>query len=270
MTEEFYIEKYKELKMELGRIPKVREFYKVEGVTKRGLNKCFGNSSYTELQELSGDKPNRLELKVTPKEIIFDQFGEMVEKLGKLPTQADWEYFNGKPTVTGIERGPHKIKWRDLPNLFVKYAEKESKWKQAIEIVGKAKPKSSPNKNSEFQSCIDSIKLWIPQRKRFNEEGYKIELRNHLTKEKYKVEEEIGDSNIDLLVNSKIAIEIKKAPNTSEYDRLTGQIVRHLMKFDFLIVVIANNSNNDRFQNFLNMIEFIANGKNWNLEIISK
>lgn len=270
MTEEFYIEKYKELKMQLGRIPKVREFYKAEGVSTRGLSKCFGNNPYTKLQELSGDKPNKLDLKVTPKEFIFDQYGKMVENLGKLPTQADWEYFNSKPTVSGIEKGPHKIKWRDLPKLFVEYAEKENKWKSAREIVENTKLKSSPKKNSEFQNCIDSIKIWIPQRKRFNEEGYKIELRNHLTKEKYKVEEEIGDSNIDLLVNHKIAIEIKKDPNTSEYDRLIGQIVKHLMKFDFLIVVIANNSNNDRFQNFLNMVEFIAEGKNWNLEIISK
>lgn len=33
------------------------------------------------------------------------------------------------------------------------------------------------------------------------------------------------------------------------------------MKFDFLIVVIVNNSSNDRFQNFLNMVEFVAKGK---------
>ncbi len=272
MNQEFYIKKYQKLKLAFGRTPKVREFYKEDGINKRAFEKCFGNNPYSKLQELSGDKLNRLELERTPTKQIFEQFGNIVEELNKLPTQVDWSYFECKPTVSGIEKPPHNIKWSNLPMLFYDYAEAENKWEKAREIIEKShKIKIQPEKlDNDFQRCIDAIRKWTPLRKRFNEEGYKIELRNYLTENKIKIEEEIGDSNIDLLANNKIGIEIKKDPTTSEYDRLIGQIVKHLMKFDFLIVVIVNNSNYDRHQNFLNMIDFMCEGRSWNLEILSK
>ena len=179
MDREFYIDQYLNLKSQLGRTPKIREFYKVDGVTRRAFIKTFGNNPYSKLQEECGDTPNKLNLERTPTENIYEQFGTVTRKLGKLPTQADWDFFDCKPTVSGIERPPHNIKWKELPRHFYEFANSNEIWSDVIEILNSnisdlSQPELTPM-NSEFQKCVSKINEWTPQRKRFNEEGYKIE-----------------------------------------------------------------------------------------------
>lgn len=274
MDKEFYINQYRNLKSQLGRIPKIREFYEIEGVTKRTLAKTFGNNPYSKLQEACGDTPNKLNLERTPTEFIYKQFGTVTRKLGKLPTQADWDHFDCKPTVSGIERPPHSIKWKDLPIQFYEFANSNESWNDVIRILRSnisdlSRPQSKP-KNSEFEECISKINVWIPQRKRFSEEGYKIELRAHLQNVNLQVAEEKGESNIDLLVNGTIAVELKKDPSTSEYDRLFGQVARHFKHHKYVVVVICDISNEDRYRQFLNTVDFIYSKLKLNLKIIAK
>ena len=274
MDKDFYIEQYQKLKEDLGRIPKVREFYAVEDVSRSRFTKTFGNNPYSKLQEECGDIPNKLVLEKTPTEDIYEQFGSITRQLGKLPTQADWSYFDCKPTVSGIEKPPHSIRWTELPSLFYDFAKSNSKWTDVIEIIKDAQPDLSKSQekplNKEFEKCIAKIKDWKPQRKRFNEEGYKIELRAFLQNNNLPVEEEKGDSNIDLLINGVIAVELKKDPSTAEYDRLFGQIARHLTYYKFLIVVICDISNEDRYKQFLNTVDFVFSKIDVNLKIIGK
>lgn len=274
MDKDFYKKEYLKLKETLGRKPKVKEFYEVENVTKRQFIKAFGNNPYSKLQAECGDTPNKLNLERTPTEQIYKQFGKVVRQLGKLPTQADWFFFDCRPTVSGIEKSPHNIKWTELPKLFLDYAQDNSEWIDVIKILDVHIPSDlkSQNKriNKEFENSLKKIGNWRPQRKRFNEEGYKIELRGFLQENNFIVEEEKGDSNIDLLVNKNVAIELKKDPSRAEYDRLFGQIARHLMIYKYLIVVICDISNEDRYKQFLNTIDFVYSKLNVNLKIIGK
>jgi hypothetical protein len=84
------------------------------------------------------------------------------------------------------------------------------------------------------------------------------------------VTEEKGESNIDLLVNETIGIELKKDPSTSEYDRLLGQMIRHLMIYDFLVVVVCDISSEDRYREFLKAVDFIFVPLELDVEIIAK
>jgi hypothetical protein len=65
----------------------------------------------------------------------------------------------------------------------------------------------------EFEALINAVRLWSPARRRNSEGEYKIELRKHLESLRFPLNEEFGESNFDLLVNKKCAIEIKKDPN---------------------------------------------------------
>lgn len=274
MDKDIYIKEYLRLKETLGRKPKVREFYSVDNVTKGKFTKAFGNNPFSKLQAECGDTPNKLTLERTPTDVIYEQFGKITRQLGKLPTQTDWSYYDGKPTVSGIERPPHNIKWSELPKIFYEFAKDKSDWADVIVILRNKildKDKSQNKRiNKDFEKSIAKISEWKPQRKRFNEEGYKIELRAFLQENKLFVEEEKGDSNIDLLVNRAVAIELKKDPTTSEYDRLFGQIARHLMIHKYLVVLICDISNEDRYKQFLNTVDFVYSKLDFNLKIIGK
>lgn len=274
MDKDFYIKEYLKLKETLGRKPKVRELYSVDNVTKGKFAKVFGNNPFSKLQEECGDTPNKLILERTPTVLIYEQFGKVTRQLGKLPTQADWSYYDCKPTVSGIERPPHNIRWTELPKIFCEFAKEKSDWADVIEIIKSKLPdidkSQNPKINKDFEKSITKISEWKPQRKRFNEEGYKIELRAFLQDNNLLVEEEKGDSNIDLLINKTVAVELKKDPTTSEYDRLFGQIARHLMLYKYLVVVICDISNEDRYKYFLDTVDFIYSKLDFNLKIIGK
>ena len=129
---------------------------------------------------------------------------------------------------------------------------------------------TSSKEEKDFKKSIEHIKTWKTQRKRFTEESYKIELRNFLDNYNYVIDEEKGETNIDLLLNKTIAIELKKDPSTSEYDRLLGQMIRHFMHYKFLVVVICDVSSTDRYNEFLKRVEFINSKMKFHLEIIAK
>ena len=259
MGKNFYIKQYLNLKKELERKPKYREFLKHVKIHKRQLEKNFGSNPFTKLQIECGDTPNRLVMERTPLNDILDSFGRITRKLGNIPTQADWAHFDCKPTVSGIERPPHNIKWSELPKHFMEFATNKSEWNDVVGILSKSIPSvfKKKTRNKEFETVISKISEWQPQRKRISEEGYKIELRAFLEQQGFNVQEEKGESNIDLLVNNSIAVEMKKDPSLSEYDRLIGQMARHLMNYKFLIVVICNFSNKDKYNTFTNTVDFI-------------
>src|SRR5689334_4126046 len=101
---------------------------------------------------------------------------------------------------------------------------------------------------------MERLSEWAPDRKRIIEEGYKIELRNYLERF-FKIDEEVGESNADLVVNSKYPIEVKKDPTQSEYDRLLGQMIRHNKLYGSAIAVVASISSQDRFIKFKKLFD---------------
>jgi hypothetical protein len=82
--------------------------------------------------------------------------------------------------------------------------------------------------------------------------------------------EEFGESNIDLLVNKKYAIETKKDPQLSEYDRLFGQLARHLQHQRNVIALIFDAPSEDKFSNFVLLVDKYLNREESFVEVIRK
>ena len=272
MNQNYFIEEYKKLRKSLGRIPKSGEFYKLDSIVKNQFIRAFGSNAYTKLQEASGDAPNKMDLQRTSGEDILLQFGDLIRKLEKLPTIADWDYYGCRPSR--LDKSPLGWKWKELPARFLDANKNRTDWQDVIGMIENEgyqdKAQQSPTQNQEFERVINGVKKWNPQRKRFTEETYKVELRGFLQSNQFNVGEEKGDSNIDLLVNKNVAIELKKDPSTSEYDRLTGQMIRHLMIYDYLLVVICDISSEDRYREFMKVVDFVFVPLNLNIEVVVK
>lgn len=265
-----FIEKYKRLKeLNKGQKPLYRDFLKFCGVHKRKLDEVFGQNAYSKLQEECGDTPNRLVLERTSINQILDQYGELIKRNNSLPVTADWIQAKFKPSVEGISK-VHNIKWSELSSVFLKEYSDKPEWKGVIEIIKSTIESPILNKNNKtFSEIVDKLVSWTPNRKRIIEEGYKIELRNYLGKY-FNLEEEVGESNPDLLLNKKFPIEIKKDPSQSEYDRLLGQMLRHNKLYGSAIAVVTNVSSEDRFKKFQKLFIEIHNKLDMTVELIKK
>lgn len=112
--------------------------------------------------------------------------------------------------------------------------------------------------------------MWSPGRRRNSEGEYKIELRSHLKSLQYEANEEFGESNFDLLINKRYAIEIKKDPKLGDYDRLFGQLARHLQYQPRVIALIFDAPSEDNFSNFALLVDSYLNKEKKIVEIIKK
>ena len=68
----------------------------------------------------------------------------------------------------------------------------------------------------------------------------------------------------------KVAIEIKKDPQLSDYDRLFGQLARHLQHQLLVIVLILDAPSQDKFSNFASLVDEYLNRGAKQIEIIKK
>jgi hypothetical protein len=270
MNKEHFIEQYQKLKdLNKGQKPLYRDFLKFCGVHKRKLDEVFGRNAYSKLQEECGDNPNLLVMERTPINQILDQYGELVRSNNSLPVIADWTQAKLKPSVEGISK-VHNIKWSEIPNVFVKEYSDRPQWKDVIEVIkAKGETTNTDKTNKTFKEIVDKLLSWTPDRKRIIEEGYKIELRNYLEKH-FKLEEEVGESNPDLLLNKKFPIEVKKDPSQSEYDRLLGQMIRHNKLYGSAIAIVTSISSEDRFKKFQRLFIEVHNKLGMTAELIKK
>lgn len=113
-----------------------------------------------------------------------------------------------------------------------------------------------PKIDEEFLQIEDIIKHWIPARRYSTEEGYQAEL-NSMLEHKYgfKVQSEVGTTQVDILVNDNIPIELKKNPNRGDLDRLSGQIMRNVEEYGKLIVVICQLETKELFLEYKNRLK---------------
>lgn len=274
ISKDYCVQKYKEYKDNYGRTPKKEDFYEFARVHERALTKVFGRDAYTKLQKECGDKPNKLNMERTPIEKIMKQYGDLALKLRELPNSSDWIHNDLRPSISGLEK-IHSIKWSEFPSKFKEWTELEriSGYEQVADYIidSTAKAKTKPEKrNDEFGKLISDIRAWSPARRRNSEGEYKIELRKHLESLRYRLNEEFGESNIDLLINSKYIIEIKKDPQLSEYDRLFGQLARHLQHQLRVVALIFDAPSEDKFSNFAFLVDAYLNKNEKTVELIKK
>jgi cell wall assembly regulator SMI1 len=135
------------------------------------------------------------------------------------------------------------------------------------EVQAPAGPPGVPETVS-FDDVLFAIQRWIPLRRHPKEDGYQVDLHRHLEKSGYSVHLEQGDTLADIVVNRKIPIELKKNPTLGEYDRLHGQLSRHVRKYGCAIAVVCDVDRKELFDDFVvNAIRDFGQGV---VEIVSK
>ncbi len=150
---------------------------------------------------------------------------------------------------------------------------KVSGFDKAVEIItasglmGSNKPESD---DIDFSRLTKDVRAWTPARRRNSEAEYKIELRKHLESLKHSLNEEFGESKYDLLVRREFAIEIKKDPDLAEYDRLFGQLARHLQHQCKVIILILDATRNDKYENFTALVDKYLNVNENAVEVIKR
>jgi hypothetical protein len=275
LTKEMCILKYEECKRSKnGDIPEYLEFLRYAGIPSRRLARLFGSSAFSKLQNAAGDIPNKFKIERTPLEIIMKQYGNLVAELGVVPVYPEWDVRGLRQTQSGLNKS-HKIKWSEFPRKFVEWvtSNKVTGFDRAIEIItASIKPDTSKSGNEDtiFTRLIKDVREWTPARRRNNEGEYKIELRKHLESLKYELNEEFGESKYDLLVRRKYAIEVKKDPDLSEYDRLFGQLARHLQHQCKVIVVILEATRKDKYDNFTLLVDKYLNVEKNSIDVIKR
>ena len=274
ITEKICKQKYLEFKSNLNRNPKMDEYLEYSGISSNSLINVFGENAYSKLQAACGDKPTKLRMIRTPKKNIMRQYGNLALKYGKLPTQPLWQQDKLKPGISGLAKPPHNIKWKEFPLSFKAWVEQEKVdgYGEVLEMINQSLGNKSiaTKKDREFEGLINLIRNWTPAMRRSSEGEYKVELRKYLEAQKYKLNEETGDSKLDLLVNKKYGIEIKKAPGQADYDRLFGQLARHLQQKIEVIALIMDTPSQDKLNNFNKLVDnYLINDRDF-IEVIKK
>ena len=249
-----------------------RDFLRRSGIRPRELQELFGASPYSKLQQLAGDSPNRLDLQATSLYEIMSTYGglasDVLRNEGRLPVAADWLQRGLRPTEGGLSKA-HGIRWSELPQRFLEFCDANDSlataYKPLLDFIRKREENASARGTNARNVLLDDvyceIENWSPALRRNSEEAYKSELSLHLRNSKQlrtaglDVREERGDSQCDIAVGTRVAIELKKAPSQADYDRCFGQVARHLQSYESVIVVIFDVPRRDSFEDFNRLVD---------------
>jgi hypothetical protein len=103
---------------------------------------------------------------------------------------------------------------------------------------------------SSFEKLVSEIERWVPQIRFQTEEGFRGDLGGYLAALGHKTRYEEGDCLVDILVDDKYPIEMKKTPRKPEYNRTIGQIMDYGKKYGCALVVICDIKSSDAFEDF--------------------
>jgi hypothetical protein len=249
-----------------GIAPTRNKFLELAKIDIRALNRIFGANAFSKLQQGAGDEPNRWSKERTPTRVIMEQYAALVVEVGNLPPYAEWDQRSMRPTESGLKKS-HNIKWSEMPSRFVEWAKTEGGegFEDALDIISSTSlpptniTTPADSRDVALNKLLKDVKEWLPNRRRNVEETYKVELRKYLESKGYSLSEETGDSLCDLVVNKRFSIELKKDPDTSDYDRLFGQVARHLEHFKIVLAVICDARRGDRHDLFLSLVDKFLN-----------
>ena len=250
------IKLYHSIKIQLGKQPNSQEYFMESGLNMQILIKIYGSSSFSKLQLECSDEPSKWGKDRTSIDEIMMQYGDLAMELNSLPKQADWIHKKCRPMPANISKPPHNIPWPHMPIHFKAWAMPSEKYVPVLSWIPDTEHTQIKNNiNTKLEKLLTDIREWSPDRRRNVEETYKVELRNQLRTLKYELTEERGDSNVDLVVNNTFAIETKKEPALADYDRMFGQIARHLEQYSTVIAVIFDVPRQDQFVTFQTLVD---------------
>ena len=145
---------------------------------------------------------------------------------------------------------------KEIPIIEEVPEEKLSIQLPEVETISEQQLVEEQEVDAETIEIEDIIRKWVPDRRYNSEEGYQVELSS-LLKHKYgfKVQNEVGSTRIDILVNDTIPIELKKNPKRGDFDRLSGQIIRNIDAYGKLIVVICQLETQELYMEYENSLK---------------
>lgn len=204
------LEKYVNLKSEIGKVPSSREFSKV--FSKRVLASLFsGGSAFSRLQELAGDKPNQFSSEKSDLNEILETWGDLARKIlqqyEKLPVRSDWSYYKLRPSISGIEKS-HNIKWSEIPILFRKQFSSVPEWSDVLSQIARQEDESVKLAELGAEECY--VYLMKDLRNNAHKIGISVNPQNRertLQSEQPKTEL----IAVKKYINRKIALAIEKA-----------------------------------------------------------
>jgi hypothetical protein len=97
---------------------------------------------------------------------------------------------------------------------------------------------------------VQTIKEWVPKQRYRNEETYQAALAEYLVGQGIEAPEQQGASLVDVLAARGIGIEARVNPDRGEYDRLSGQITRHLEGTGIVVVLILRPDRRDLLEEY--------------------
>jgi len=157
------LSKYHQLKEQLGHKPSRDEFVRLTGFNEYALQKVFGSNYYSKLVKETGDEPNIFFRPARSVEDFLIAWGNMVRKLGKIPTVADWLQYNFKPVSCSYQRKIGSLS--KLPRKFMEFAKGKKEWDDVLELLPKPTLEQVEIKNnivSEEEIIEKSIYQFLP------------------------------------------------------------------------------------------------------------
>ncbi len=127
------IREYKLLRSRIGQPPNAKMFYHESSISQRSAQTAFGSKAFSKIQQAAGDEPRRFRTSGRSKVEFFEVYGQVIRKLGIVPTQADWIHRKIKPTPSGFT---HKLglRWSELPRAFRDWASDKPEWNDVVAI----------------------------------------------------------------------------------------------------------------------------------------
>lgn len=159
---EYYKKLYIQLRNKLGKQPSSKVFYKEFNIDEKKLGKAFGSNAFSKLVSECGDTPNTFKKPKIPLEDILTQWGNLARELKKIPVNADWAYYNCKPTVDGIRKS-YRLKWKDIPDKFLEYASDKPEWDDIVCIIPKRKYVKTEISNTITRKLTEEHYKYLPQ-----------------------------------------------------------------------------------------------------------
>jgi hypothetical protein len=144
---------YRSLKAEEGNVSLNRFVEKFGQNQRPRLGKAFGGGYWGKLVESCGDTARTFSTQAASLEKIIDDYGSLTRELGRPAVSADWGFKELKPTVGGMYDGPHKIRFGQLPQLFLEHRGGHTEWADVCALI---RSKTAPNK-----MCPRQLLYWV-------------------------------------------------------------------------------------------------------------
>lgn len=129
------LKKYNQFKEQLGHQPSYKEFIELSGINNRTIQRIFGSNPYSKLVKEAGDEPNIFFQPGKSIEDLLIIWGNMVRKLGKVPTESDWLYNEFRPGTDWYRKKFGSL--LKIPEKFSEFTKGKKEWEDVLSLLPK-------------------------------------------------------------------------------------------------------------------------------------